>query len=518
MSDPAIDPRSEVERLRDRVEELESTMQAIRSGEVDALVTASPEGERVFTLQTADQPYRILVETMGEGAAMIDTDGLIVYCNIRFAEMAGMTPDRVIGRMLQEFIATDQPNACSDLLSKGAQGEWHCESAMRRAPGEPIPVLLSVNRAEVTGSVFICLVATDITARREYESIVEAERLANSILEQALEAIIVCNAEGRIIRCNSAAAKLCPASTPGAHFDTAVSLIGLDGSAIRAASVVAGQIVQGAEALAAGVPVLVNASPLPGRAGAVVTLTDISQRKEFEESLKRNSEDLARSNADLERFAFLASHDLQEPLRMVNAYVQLLTRRYRDAAGAEAEVFAGYIESGVRRMRQLLDDLLNYSRAAQQPELRRRRLDSSLVLAAGLTSVASTVSGAGAQVTWDALPWVYGDEEQLALVFAQLIDNGVKFANGRQVHIHVSSAETPEGTMFSVKDDGPGIASRYQESVFQLFKRLHGKEVPGSGIGLALCRRIIERHGGRIWMESEEGKGTTVRFVLPVSR
>ena len=249
----------------------------------------------------------------------------------------------------------------------------------------------------------------------------------------------------------------------------------------------------------------------------MVTLTDISQRKEFEESLKRKSEDLARSNADLERFAFLASHDLQEPLRMVNAYVQLLTRRYREAGGAEAEVFAGYIETGVRRMRQLLDDLLSYSRAAQQPELRRRRLDSSLVLAAGLSSIGSTVSNAGVKVTWDALPWVYGDEEQLSVVFAQLIDNAVKFAGGRQVHIHISSAETPEGTMFSVEDDGPGIAKRYQEPVFQLFKRLHGKDVPGSGIGLALCRRIIDRHGGRIWMESEEGKGTTVRFVLPVS-
>lgn len=512
-----MDSRTELERLRDRVEELESTIAAIRYGEVDALVMSSPEGERVFTLRTADQPYRILVETMGEGAAMIDPDGLILYCNRRFAEMAGKSPERVIGRHLQDFVA-GQPDACNDLLKRGAEGEWHCESLMQRDSGPPCPVLLSVNKAEVLGAVSICLVATDISIRKDFESIVAAERLANSILEQALEGIIVCNSEGKVIRSNATAVRMCPAAVPGARFDSAVRLVAAEGFVISAASVAGGKTIQGIEAMAGNVPVLVNASPLPEAGGAVVTLTDISQRKQFEESLQRNSEDLARSNADLERFAFLASHDLQEPLRMVNAYAQLLTRRYREAGGAEAEVFAGYIETGVRRMRQLLDDLLSYSRAAQQPELRRRRLDAASALAAGLSNVAASVASSGATVTWDTLPWVYGDEEQLTDVFAHLIDNAVKFARGKQVHIHISSTETPEGTQFSVADNGPGIAKRYHESVFQLFKRLHGKEVPGSGIGLALCRRIVERHGGRIWMESEEGKGTTVRFVLPLAR
>ena len=518
MSDPGIDLRSEVERLRDRVEELESTIAAIRYGEVDALVTSSPDGERVFTLRTADQPYRILVETMGEGAVMLDPDGLILYCNTRFAEMAGETADRVIGRMLQDFVAVDQPEGCTELLRRGTEGEWHCESLMHRNGGTPFPVLLSVNKAEVLGAVSICLVATDIGIRKGYEAIVASERLANSILEQALEGIVVCNAEGMIIRSNGAAVRMCPSAVPGAHFDATVRLLAADGFVISAASVIGGKPVQGMEAVAGTVPVIVNASPLPQAGGAVVTLTDISQRKLFEETLQRNSEDLARSNADLERFAFLASHDLQEPLRMVNAYAQLLTRRYREAGGAEAEIFAGYIETGVRRMRQLLDDLLSYSRAAQQPELLRRRLDAGVALAAALSSVATSVSAAGASVTWDTLPWVYGDEEQLTHVFTHLIDNSVKFAGGRPVHVHVSSTETPDGTMFSVADDGPGIAKRYHESVFQLFKRLHGKEVPGSGIGLALCRRIVERHGGRIWLESEEGKGTTVRFLRPISR
>ncbi|MGH9630042.1 MAG: sensor histidine kinase, partial [Bryobacteraceae bacterium] len=252
--------------------------------------------------------------------------------------------------------------------------------------------------------------------------------------------------------------------------------------------------------------------------GAVLTLTDITERKKAEILLKRQAEELAHKNADLERFAFAVSHDLQEPLRIVAAYTQLLTRKYRDAADAETEQFSRYILAGVERMRALLKDLLSYSQVIHDSDRQYPKTDMNAVLDAVMTTCEVLIRESGAVITTDLLPSACADETQLAEVLQNLLTNAIRYSDKKPPRIHISAHSGDEHHTFFVRDNGIGIPPRYYDLVFGLFKRLHSKEVPGTGIGLALCKRIVELHGGRIWVESEVGAGSTFFFTLPASR
>jgi PAS domain S-box-containing protein len=259
---------------------------------------------------------------------------------------------------------------------------------------------------------------------------------------------------------------------------------------------------------------------------------DITERKQAEERLRETLRELERSNADLERFAYVASHDLQEPLRMVASYVQLLAMRYTGRLDDDADEFIGYAVDGAKRMQQLINDLLEYSRLGRR-ELSLRPVEGGQILAQALDNLQIAITEANATVTCDPLPRVMGDGSLLTLVFQNLIGNAIKFRNANPPHVHVSarliSGEAPSGGVgevkrggmretewqFSVRDNGIGIEPEYFERVFGLFQRLHSREkYPGTGIGLAVCKRIVERHDGRIWVTSEPGVGTTFHFTL----
>jgi signal transduction histidine kinase len=228
------------------------------------------------------------------------------------------------------------------------------------------------------------------------------------------------------------------------------------------------------------------------------------------------SRDLQRSNTDLERFAFMASHDLQEPLRMVTSFSQLLARRYKGQLDERADECLEYILTGTKRMAALIEDLLSYSQIVHLTE-KGVPVDSNVVLDKVLESCRIIIEESGAIVTHDPLPTLEGDEGQISQLFHNLLTNALKYRKcDVPPEVHVSAQQTANKWLFSFRDNGIGIARSHLEQIFVIFKRLHKKtEYPGTGIGLALCQRIIEGRAGRIWVESEPGVGSTFYFTWP---
>jgi PAS domain S-box-containing protein len=231
--------------------------------------------------------------------------------------------------------------------------------------------------------------------------------------------------------------------------------------------------------------------------------------------LRKSNESLARSNEDLERFAFVASHDLQEPLRMITAYSQLLIETQPGPVSEQSLMFVDNIVGGTTRMRELLADLLAYAEIGAGPEKPVVRVDLNDVIESVRKNLKVAIDDSGAQIRADRLPSLSVYEGHFVSLFQNLVENAIKYRSDRQPDIRISFEETAEQMRFSVADNGIGIAPEYHEKIFSAFKRLHGKKIPGTGIGLAICRRVLERYGGRIWVESEVGKGTTFIFTVP---
>jgi PAS domain S-box-containing protein len=249
--------------------------------------------------------------------------------------------------------------------------------------------------------------------------------------------------------------------------------------------------------------------------GTSIVARDITERKLGEDRLAYQADELRRSNAELAQFAYIASHDLSEPLRTISGYVELIARRYQGQIDADADRFIKHTVDGCERLRALIDDLLAYSRAGRSDDA-MTSVDTGNVVSEVLTSLAATLTAVGAHVEHDDLPTVQGDPAQLAHLFQNLIANSVKFATpGTPPHVRVTAERQDDRWVFSVEDNGIGIDAEYRERIFVMFQRLHTREAyAGTGIGLAICMRIVEAHGGRIWAEQNAGTGSRLRFTL----
>lgn len=259
----------------------------------------------------------------------------------------------------------------------------------------------------------------------------------------------------------------------------------------------------------------ISRTQVGGRTWFTVIVRDITERERAQKKLAEKMAELARSNADLEQFAYVASHDLQEPLRMVATYTQLLAERYRGRLDENADKFIGYACEGALRMQTLIRDLLAFSRvgrnsAACEP------VDCDAAMAEVLLSLGPAIQESGAVVTRAALPVVWADRSQIAQVFQNLIGNAIKFRGKEPPVISVQAAKIGDEWLFSVSDNGIGIAPEYAEDIFVVFQRLHTRtEYPGNGIGLAICKKIIGRYGGKIWVEAQAGHGSIFKFTMP---
>jgi PAS domain S-box-containing protein len=266
-------------------------------------------------------------------------------------------------------------------------------------------------------------------------------------------------------------------------------------------------------------PVLLNSTAIRDAAGHFVmsrsTIFDITERKRVEHALVQKSHELTRSNQELELFASVASHDLQEPLRMVASYMELLSQRYTGKLDEKADRWIGFAVSGVVRMKQLINDLLEFSRVGTRGKP-FAPTDCAAIMHAVTQNLHQAIQDSGATVICGVLPTLQADPSQLAQVFQNLLANAIKFRGSHAPDVYVEAQRQESAWRFSVRDNGIGIDPQFAERIFVIFQRLHThEEYPGTGIGLALCRKVIERHGGRIWVESQPGKGATFFFTIP---
>jgi PAS domain S-box-containing protein len=241
---------------------------------------------------------------------------------------------------------------------------------------------------------------------------------------------------------------------------------------------------------------------------------DVTERKRAEQELARRAEELARSNADLEQFAYVASHDLQEPLRMVASYTQLLGRRYKGKLDADADEFIAFAVDGATRMQHLIQDLLSFSRVTTKGK-ELQVTDSRAACDQAIANLRAAIAESGTVVTIGSLPTVRADTTQLTQLFQNLIGNAIKYRNEGKPEVQVAATPVEDRWVFSVQDNGIGIEPQYFERIFQMFQRLHTrKQYTGTGVGLAICRKIVERHGGKIWVESLPGQGSAFLFTI----
>jgi len=475
---------------------------------------------------------RVTLSGIGDGVIAVDVAGRISLFNRVAEQMTGWTSDEASGRSIDDILSFRQPGPDGQVLNP-----VFFALAERRVANLPDPVRLIGRHREINvegnGAPMIdasgrlvgaVLVIRDVSERTRSE---ERFRLA---VEAAPNAMIMTDREGRIVLVNSKAEELfgyareemhgAPIEILGperfrhSHPNSRAAFYGV----MKNRAMGAGRDLYGLRRDGSEFPVEIGLNPIETAQGVFVlsAIVDITERRRAEEILRQRSEALARSNEDLEQFAYVASHDLQEPLRAVAGPLQLLQRRYQGQLDSRAEEFIKHAVDGATRMQSIIDDLLDYSRVGRLEES-FDSVDCEQVLNRTLKNLSIAIQESGAEISNDALPTVRGVGTQLGLLFQNLIGNAIKFrSKDRPLHVHIGVQSQGHAWLFHVVDNGIGIDREYFDRIFLIFQRLHTRrEYPGTGIGLAMCKRIVERHGGSIGLESEPGKGTTFFFTLP---
>lgn len=531
--------RLEFEELRARLEEAEQTLQAIRDGEVDALVVTGQRGQQIYTLRGADQPYRVFVEQMHEGAVTLSEDGVVLYSNQRFADLLDQPLGKVIGCLVFDLIAEESRIELQSLLAQARKGNAKGEVVL--SSSSQAPVLLSLSLLGEDQDAFFSMIVTDLTDRKKGAEVMAAERLARSILDNATEAIVVCDAEGRIVRANAEAERLAGRGLSLAPFCDGFDLCEGEASAegglpFALAGTLRGEVVKGWEATlrrsGVEVDVLASAGPLIGQdgrevVGCVVTMIDITDRnaafrsvRELNDSLERRvearTEQLQAANRELEGFCYSVSHDLRAPLRSMIASASILLEDHSDGLDDSAREMLRRLSRASSKMGNLIDDLLQFSRLTRRP-VNLVPIDLSRIARNIVDDLQSHPEYRHLETVIEPGLEVQGDFDLIRMALENLLSNAFKFSrNNLEGRVWVGREVHDGRPAFFVRDNGVGFDQRYVEKVFLPFERLHNeRDFPGTGIGLANVHRIVSRHGGRIWAEGETGKGATFYFSLP---
>jgi PAS domain S-box-containing protein len=480
--------------------------------------------------------YRGLLEAAPDAMVVVNTAGEIVLLNVQAEKQLGYSRDELVGQKVtniipegfaERLIADDLRSAADALAQQIGTG---IELIARRKDGSEFPIEIMLSPLESAEGILVTAAIRDISVRRNAEKhLAQMEGRYRGLLEAAPDAMVVVNKAGEIVLLNVQAE-----NQFGYHRD---ELVGqkmtnivpegfaerLIADALRSSEdALAQQIGTGIELTGrrknrSEFPIEMMLSPLESAEGILVTaaIRDISKRKLAEADLLHKVEELNRSNVELGQFAYIASHDLQEPLRMVASYTQLLSRRYKGKLDSDADEFIAFAVDGAGRMQRLIQDLLAYSRVGTKGK-DLLETSSEEALQQALINLRGAIQESGALVTHDPLPPVLADEMQLVQLFQNLVGNAIKYQKPGVPKIHISAVKNGgKQWTFAVKDNGLGIDPQYFERIFGMFQRLHKREeFAGTGIGLAICKKIVERHGGTISVESQPGEGSTFSFEL----
>lgn len=380
--------------------------------------------------------------------------------------------------------------------------------------------------ASISALVKRTLLDSQISLDAYFQNEHELLRLLSQAFESNIEAVFIADIKGSILHANRTVeevAGFAPEELAGKPWESLFADPKTEALALIRQTVAEGGQWRGEAWLChkygPEFPAWINVSSVKDDAGVVthfiLEFSNISTFKQTQEELAKRTEELAHSNRELEQFAYVASHDLQEPLRMVASYTQLLSRRYKDKLDADANEFIHYAVDGATRMQALIIDLLTLSRVGTHGKP-IELCESKVAFDRAVANLRLAVEESGAVITCDPMPMLTADISQLTQLFQNLIGNALKFRGEMSPVVHVGAEKKKHEWQFSVHDNGIGIAPEFYERIFVIFQRLHGKhEYPGTGIGLSVCKKIIERHGGKIWIKSEQGKGTVFYFTLP---
>jgi PAS domain S-box-containing protein len=481
-------------------------------------------------LRESEESYRILLDGIQNYAIfMMDPQGQIVSWNAGAERIKGYTADQIIGRNFSCFFPPEEieRGRPAEILRMTAASGRHEEQGMRvRKDGSRFvaSVTFTALRDSAGGLRGFSEFSHDLSESKESGAKYRA------LLEAAPDAMVVVNQGGEIVLLNVQAEKQFGYSRDELVGQQVKNIIPqgfaerLIADGTRSAAQALAQQIGTGIALAGRrrdgteFPIEIMLSPLESAEGILVTaaIRDITERNKSEERLVKTVGELKRSNDELQQFAYVASHDLQEPLRMVASYTQLLAKRYQGRLDSDADEFIAFAVDWCNRMQGLIQDLLAYSRAGTKGKA-LCQVSGEDALEGALTNLRATIEQSGAIVSHDSLPAIRTDETQLTQVFQNLVGNAIKYRRAEVPRVHVSATKSGDNEwIFSVRDNGLGIAPQYFERIFVLFQRLHGRdEFDGTGMGLAICKKVLERLGGRIWVESQPEKGSTFRFALP---
>jgi PAS domain S-box-containing protein len=535
---------ADVESLQQRLREAEETLEAIRTGQVEALIVTTATGPKIYTLEGADHRYRRIVETMNEGALLVSPLGVIVYSNAAFAAMLSVRLETVIGKKLASFVPPSSRPALGALLRAGRSGHAADELTLRVREGRSVPAYLSVSPGD-EADTDISVIVTNLTAQKRNEEIVASERLASSILDQAAEAIIVCDPDGIVIRTSRAARSLSSEEALRRDVQAAFPLeVSGDAGAVHPVTrALAGEVAVGVEAslVVRGRPamhVLCTTAPLLNDKreilGCVLSLIDISAQKRAEserlelldaERAARTVAERARaeaeaSNRSKDEFLASVSHELRTPLNAITGWARLLAEEglplERRRTGVEV------IRRNAAAQTKLIEDLLDVSRIVSgQMRLDVRATDPARAIRSVVDGLRPALDAKALVLTTEidqATTSIMGDETRLQQIVWNLVSNAVKFTpRGGQIRVALKRDES--GIEIVVADNGPGIASDFLPYVFDRFRQADGsisRSYGGLGLGLAISRHLVELHGGNIAVASDGlGLGATFTVRLP---
>jgi PAS domain S-box-containing protein len=514
-----------------------ATLPRSAAGEIGILARAFHEmeselGEAAAALERKSRHERLLsavVESSREAILAKQLDGTITAWNPAAERMYGFTADQAIGQHVSIIVPEDKLEELETILAQVRHGETleSVETVRRTRDGRRIDVSLQLSpvSSETGELIGVSSIARDIGDRRRAEA---RFRLA---VEASPSGMVMVDRGGMIVLINEETERLfgyarseligqpVEVLVPGPLRDQHPGHRASFAAQPARRTMGAGRDLRGRRKDGSEFPVEVGLNPFESPEGPMVlaAVIDIGERLQAQRDLERRTEELQRSNAELEHFAYVASHDLQEPLRMVASFTELLAERYKGKLDEKADMYIGYAVDGARRMQLLIRDLLTYSRVETQGRV-PQPTDSRLVFERVLQSMKSAITQSGAEISAQDLPIVLADEIQLGQVFQNVLANAIKFRSTATPRVDVGAKRIGDEWTFSVEDNGIGIESGAGDRIFQMFQRLHGRgEYEGSGIGLAVAKRVVERHGGRIWFESKMGEGTIFHFTFPAA-